>query len=102
MIMNAIATSWAVVAVVLAGSALAGAAQAGDVGGNASSGAPAASKVDQDINRAVGGVDSASSADVDSRIKDLEATRTAIDGKKPPAVSLSVSGWVVQQTQIVK
>jgi hypothetical protein len=102
MIMNAIATSWAVVAVALVGSALPGAAQAGDLGGTASSGAPAASKVNQDINRAVSGESSTSSPDIDSRINDLEATRAAIDEKNPPAVSLSVSGWVVQQTQIVK
>src|SRR5690242_7189903 len=102
MIMNAIAISWVVVAVALAVSALPGAAQAGDAGGNAASGAPAVSKVDQDINRAVGGVGSASSADAEDRVKDLEATRAEIDQKKPPAVSLSVSGWVVQETQITK
>ncbi|WP_339082397.1 hypothetical protein [Hyphomicrobium sp. ghe19] len=57
--------------------------------------------IDHDIKRAAAGstaVDPAS-GDLDSRIKDLEATRAAGDQGKTPAVSLSVSGWVSQQVQ---
>jgi hypothetical protein len=32
-------------------------------------------------------------------VKDFESTRASIDQKKPPTVSLSVSGWVGQQVQ---
>jgi len=84
--------------IALAGIPLAGFAHAGDAAAPSSNGAPLASKVDQDINQAVSG-DARTSSDVDSRIKDLEETRTAIDQKRPPTVSLSVSGWVDQQVQ---
>lgn len=53
--------------------------------------------LDQQINQAVGSGGSAS--DMDARIRDLEATRTAIDQQKKPTVSLSVGGWVDQQVQ---
>ncbi|MET0408506.1 MAG: hypothetical protein ABW006_09080 [Hyphomicrobium sp.] len=56
-------------------------------------------KVDKQIDQAVNSSDAASSADVDARIKDLESTRTAIDQKTPPKVSLGVSGWVSQEVQ---
>ncbi len=84
----------------LAGCCLAGTAVAGDLGSTAASkGAQVPSKIDQEINQAVGSNNSAASADVDERIRDLDATRTAIDQKKPPTVSLSVSGWVTQEVQ---
>ena len=77
------------------------AAQAGDLGsGSSSAGAQAPSKVDQEIDQAVGQGGSSSSGDVDAQIKDLEATRTEINQKRPPAVSLGVSGWVTQEIQI--
>jgi hypothetical protein len=60
---------------------------------------PAGATLDQEINQAVGSGDASSSADVDARVRDLESTRTAIDQKKPSAVSLGVSGWVSQQVQ---
>lgn len=54
--------------------------------------------LDQQINQAVGS-GGQSSSDMDARVRDLEATRTAIDQQKKPTVSLSVSGWVDQQVQ---
>jgi hypothetical protein len=81
------------VAALLAASSFAGAALAGDAG-------PAqGSKLDQQINQAAGASASASSSDVEARIRDLESTRTELDQQKKPAVSLSVSGWVDQQVQ---
>lgn len=78
----------------IAATSLAMTAEAGDVGqGN---GVQAPSKLNQQIDQAIGAT-STSSSDVDSRIKDLEATRAGIDQKKPPTVSLSVSGWVGEQ-----
>jgi hypothetical protein len=56
-------------------------------------------KIDQDINQAAGIVVDKSPADVDSEVKDLDATRAAIDKQKVPAISLSVSGWVSQEVQ---
>jgi hypothetical protein len=56
-------------------------------------------KVDQDINQAAGILVDKSPADIDSEIKDLDATRAALDKQKTPALSLSVSGWVTQETQ---
>jgi len=74
----------------------AGVAKAGDFG--SADGGKTASQLDQQIEQAAGSA-AASTSDVDSRVKDLESTRTAIDQKKPPTVSLSVSGWVSQEVQ---
>jgi hypothetical protein len=80
---------------------IAGQVMAGDA---ASSGPSKASqlssaKVDQQIDQAAA-PGTGSSTDLDARVNDLEATRSAIDQKNPPTVSLSVSGWVAQQVQI--
>lgn len=91
-------TFWIVAA--LASCSLAGAALAGDAGSpDAPRSSQLSSKVDQQINQAVGS-GSGTSSDLDARVNDLEATRSAIDQKKPSSVSLSVSGWVDQQLQI--
>jgi hypothetical protein len=71
-------------------------AEAGDIG--PANGARAPSKLNQQIDQAIGSAGT-SSSDIDSRVKDLESTRASIDQKKPPTVSLSVSGWVGQQVQ---
>lgn len=86
------------IAVAVAGFSLAGAAWGGDAG-NSGHAAALSAKVDQDINQAVSGDAGTSSADLDSRIQELESTRAAIDEKRPPKVSLSVSGWVSQEVQ---
>ena len=57
------------------------------------------SKVVKDINQAAGISVDKSRADIDSEVKDLDATQAAIDKQKVPAISLSVSGWVTQETQ---
>ncbi len=59
----------------------------------------ASGKIDQEIDQAAGIVVDKSPADLDSEVKDLDATRAAIDQRKTPAISLSVSGWVSQQVQ---
>jgi hypothetical protein len=80
--------------------ALLGNARAEDYGAaGAARGAQVPSKLDRQIDQAVGSAGGASSSDMDARIRDLESTRTAIDQQKKPAVSLSVSGWVDQQVQ---
>ena len=56
-------------------------------------------KIDQDINQAAGITVDKSSSDINSEVKDLDATRAAIDKQKVPAISLSVSGWVSQEVQ---
>lgn len=56
-------------------------------------------KLDQQIDQAVRSGSNASSSELDARVRDLDATRTAIDEQKKPTVSLSVSGWVDQQVQ---
>ena len=83
------------VAVLGAGS-MAGLALAGEGGGANSEGI--SSKLDQQINQAVGS-NSSPSSDLDARVKDLDASRAAVDQKKPASVSLSVSGWVSQEVQ---
>lgn len=85
------------IAVLVAAGAFGAEAMAEDL--SVSAAPPVPSKLDQQINQAVGSAGSTSSSDVDARVRDLEATRTAIDQKKPPTVSLSVSGWVDQQVQ---
>ncbi len=57
------------------------------------------SKVDQDINQVAGTLVDKSPADIDSAVKDLDATRAAIDKQKTPAISLGVSGWVGEEVQ---
>ncbi|MFT3729950.1 MAG: hypothetical protein QM780_00795 [Hyphomicrobium sp.] len=84
---------WAIA--MTAGVLFAGAAWAGDAG--PATGGQTSSKLDQQINQAVGS--NGASEDVDARIKDLDATRAAIDEKKPATISLGVSGWVTQQVQ---
>jgi hypothetical protein len=96
--MKLIATTFLVVAA-LTGSPLVGAARGGELGSDASKGAPLAAKINQDIDRAVSGGAGTTPADIDSRIQDLEATRTALDQKRPSPVSLSVSGFVSQEVQ---
>ena len=44
----------------------------------------------------------AANEDVQSRVQELEATRAVIDHAKPPAVSLSVNGWVSEQVSKFK
>jgi hypothetical protein len=93
-------TFWIVAA--LGSFSLAGVAFAGDA---ASTDRPKtsqlSSKVDQQIDQAAGSSSGAGEpSDLNARVDDLEATRSAIDQKKPPTVSLSVSGWVTQQVQI--
>jgi hypothetical protein len=88
-------TSW--VLGTIAAASLCAQAKAGDLS-SASSDQSSSSKLNQQIDQAIGSA-GASSQDVDSRIKDLETTRANIDGKRPPAVSLSVSGWVSQEVQ---
>ena len=88
------------VAVLLAVMALLGNVRADDLGAaSAARGARAPSHLDQQIDQAVASGGGASTSDLDSRIRDLESTRTAIDQQKKPTVSLSVSGWVDQQVQ---
>lgn len=77
--------------------ALSGNARADDT--SAARGARAPSHLDQQIDQAVASGGGTSASDLDSRIKDLESTRTEIDQQKKPTVSLSVSGWVNQQVQ---
>jgi hypothetical protein len=84
------------VAVVMA-LCLGSAVRAEDAGPSTSS--KASQKIDQDINQAAGIVVDKSSSDLDSEVKDLDATRAAIDQRKVPAISLSVSGSVGQQVQ---
>lgn len=89
------------IAAVVAACSLGAVAYAEDLGSVSASNPGLAANIDHDIKRAAAGgtvVDPASS-DLDSRIKDLEATRAAGDQGKTPAVSLSVSGWVSQQVQ---
>jgi hypothetical protein len=83
---------------VVAATSFAGAAGAGDLG--SANGAQPPLKLDQQIDQAAGSAAGASDTDIDARVRDLESTRTEIDQKKPPAVSLSVSGWVTQQYNI--
>jgi hypothetical protein len=68
-------------------------------GPSSPAGGTAPSNLDQQIDQAVNGHTDSSASDTDDRIKDLESTRTAIDQKKKPTVSLDVSGWVNQQVQ---
>ncbi|WP_197077594.1 hypothetical protein [Hyphomicrobium sp. 99] len=56
-------------------------------------------KLSRDINAAAGIAVEKPSADVEAQIRDLEASRAAVDERKTPAISLSVSGWVSQQVQ---
>lgn len=84
----------AILYIVLAASCFSAAAVAEDAGASRPS-----AKVDQDIDQAAGIVVDKSPSDVDSEVKDLEATRAALDKQKTPAISLSVSGWVDQQVQ---
>lgn len=57
-------------------------------------------KIDHDINSAAGIAVTKPSGDIDAQIRDLEATRAAVDQRKAgPAISLSVSGWVSEQVQ---
>ncbi len=56
-------------------------------------------KLDQEINQAAGIAVDKSPSDLDSEVKDLDATRAAIDERKTPTISLGVSGWVGEQVQ---
>ncbi len=58
-----------------------------------------AAKINQDIDKAAGASAAKPSADVEQRINDLEATRSAVDQRKGSPISLSVSGWVGEQVQ---
>ena len=58
-----------------------------------------AAKINQDIDKAAGIGSAKSSTDVEQRINDLEATRSAVDQRKGSPISLSVSGWVGEQVQ---
>lgn len=58
-----------------------------------------AAKINQDIDKAAGTGAAKPSADLEQRINDLEATRSAVDQRKGSPISLSVSGWVSQQVQ---
>ncbi len=58
-----------------------------------------AAKINQDIDKAAATSSAKSSADVEQRINDLEATRSAVDQRKGSPISLSVSGWVGEQVQ---
>lgn len=98
--MKPVTTTFCIAAAVAACS-LSAVASAEDLGSVSASNPGLAVNLDHDIKRAAAGstaVDPAS-GDLDSRIKDLEATRAAGDQGKTPAVSLSVSGWVSQQVQ---
>jgi hypothetical protein len=77
---------------------LSAAVRADDLG-SASPSHDLSAKINQDINQAAGIVVDKPSADVESQIKDLEATRAAVDQGKGSAISLSVSGWIAEQTQ---
>jgi len=91
------------IAAAVAVCALGTSAFAGDLGSAGSFADPGLSaNIDHDIKRATaaGTATDQAPGDVDTRIKDLEATRAAVDQHKGgPAVSLSVSGWVSQQVQ---
>ena len=89
---------WALV--LIAAASLPGFASAEDLGGTgASQSGQVPSKLDQQIDQAVKSNGATSAPDMDSRIRDLESTRTAIDQQKKPTISLGVSGWVDQQVQ---
>ena len=83
---------------IAAACSLSAAASAEDLGSVGGANPGLAVNIDHDIKRAAAAGDQAS-GDLDSRIKDLEATRAAGDQGKTPAISLSVSGWVSQQVQ---
>jgi len=75
-------------------------ARADDFGSQTPSHDPAlAAKINQDIDKATGISAAKPSADVEQRINDLEATRSAVDQRKGSPISLSVSGWVGEQVQ---
>lgn len=56
-------------------------------------------KLGRDINNATGSLADRPSGDVEAQIRDLEASRAAVEQRKTPAVSLSVSGSVSQEMQ---
>lgn len=56
-------------------------------------------KLGQDINSAAGILTEKPSGDVEAHIRDLEASRAAVEQRKTPAISLSVSGSVSQEIQ---
>ncbi|MFA5955505.1 hypothetical protein [Hyphomicrobium sp.] len=88
------------VVALLAACSLPSFASAEDLGTvDAPRGAQVPAKLDQQIDQAVRSGSNASSSELDARVRDLDATRTAIDEQKKPTVSLSVSGWVDQQVQ---
>jgi hypothetical protein len=91
------------IAAAVAACSLSGVASAEDLGSAMPSKDPGlAANIDHDIKRAAaaGIVVDPASGDVDAQIKDLEATRAAVDQHKGgPAISLGVSGWVSQQVQ---
>lgn len=88
------------VAAAVASCWLGAAARADDFGSQTPPHDPAlAAKINQDIDKAAGMGAVKPSADMEQRINDLEATRTAVDQRKTAPISLSVSGWVSQQVQ---
>ncbi|MGO4682966.1 hypothetical protein [Hyphomicrobium sp. 2TAF46] len=88
------------VAVAVASFSLGAAARADDLGSLTPPHDPAlAAKINQDIDKAAGISAAKPSTDVEQRINDLEATRSAVDQRKGSPISLSVSGWVGEQVQ---
>ena len=56
-------------------------------------------KLGRDINSAAGNAASKPSGDVEAQIRDLEASRAAVEQRKTPPISLSVSGSIRQEFQ---
>jgi len=57
------------------------------------------SKLSRDINSAAGHPADKPSTDVEAQIRDLEASRAAVDQRKTAPISLSVSGSIIQEFQ---